>query len=592
MIPHEYIEELNRRTDIVELVGSYVQLKRKGRLYGGLCPFHSEKTPSFYVYPDTQSFYCFGCGAGGDAINFAKKINSIDYGEAVKMLAARAGMPEPQEDDKTGRMRSRILSMNKEAARFFHACLNSTVEEARQARAYWRRRGLDDKTIVRFGLGYAPNDGQALYQFLRDKGYNQQELDASGLFKRSQSGRIYCLFWKRVMTPIFDLRGNIIAFGGRVLDDSKPKYVNSPETLVYHKSETVFALQIAKKSASRRYVLCEGYMDVISMQQAGIDTAVCACGTALTPEQVRLISEYADEVILSYDSDEAGQKATLRSLELFRNSPVRVGVLQIPGAKDPDEYIKKYGAERFRALLDGVGNALDFRLKRLRDQYDLKQDSQRLEYVREAVDMLAERSNPTEQEVYAGRLAEETNISKNAIMTQLATAVKKAGSKRRREQNRARLQSGEMNQINVPYSAGGSQALGVASAEQRILAALLREPSYLKQVQSQLSPDKFVLPQQKELYQAMLTCQEQGIEISLSTLRPFVQSEETLNELSRLAAQYSDVNCTPDDLRLYLDRIAQGTPIASKAANMSNEDLERYLQSMREKKQGNLPADE
>ena len=592
MIPHEYIEELNRRTDIVELVGSYVQLKRKGRLYGGLCPFHSEKTPSFYVYPDTQSFYCFGCGAGGDAINFAKKINSIDYGEAVKMLAARAGMPEPQEDDKTGRMRSRILSMNKEAARFFHACLNSTVEEARQARAYWRRRGLDDKTIVRFGLGYAPNDGQALYQFLRDKGYNQQELDASGLFKRSQSGRIYCLFWKRVMTPIFDLRGNIIAFGGRVLDDSKPKYVNSPETLVYHKSETVFALQIAKKSASRRYVLCEGYMDVISMQQAGIDTAVCACGTALTPEQVRLISEYADEVILSYDSDEAGQKATLRSLELFRNSPVRVGVLQIPGAKDPDEYIKKYGAERFRTLLDGVGNALDFRLKRLRDQYDLKQDAQRLEYVREAVDMLAERSNPTEQEVYAGRLAEETNISKNAIMTQLATAVKKAGSKRRREQNRARLQSGEMNQINVPYSAGGSQALGVASAEQRILAALLREPSYLKQVQSQLSPDKFVLPQQKELYQAMLTCQEQGIEISLSTLRPFVQSEETLNELSRLAAQYSDVNCTPDDLRLYLDRIAQGTPIASKAANMSNEDLERYLQSMREKKQGNLPADE
>ena len=194
MIPHEYIEELTRRTDIVELVGSYVQLKRKGRLYGGLCPFHSEKSPSFYVYPDTQSFYCFGCGAGGDAITFAKKINSIDYPEAVKMLAARAGMPEPQEDDKTGRMRSRILSMNKEAARFFHACLNSTVEEARQARAYWRRRGLDDKTIVRFGLGYAPNDGQALYQFLRDKGYNQQELDASGLFKRSPSGRIYCLF--------------------------------------------------------------------------------------------------------------------------------------------------------------------------------------------------------------------------------------------------------------------------------------------------------------------------------------------------------------------------------------------------------------
>ena len=394
------------------------------------------------------------------------------------------------------------------------------------------------------------------------------------------------------MTPIFDLRGNIIAFGGRVLDDSKPKYVNSPETLVYHKSETVFALQIAKKSASRRFVLCEGYMDVISMQQAGIDTAVCACGTALTPEQVRLISEYAEEVILSYDSDEAGQKATLRSLELFRNSPVRVGVLQIPGAKDPDEYIKKYGAERFQALLDGVGNALDFRLKRLRDQYDLKQDAQRLEYVREAVDMLAERSNPTEQEVYAGRLAEETNISKTAIMTQLAAAVKKAGTKRRRDQNRARLQSGEMNQISVPYSAGGSQALGVASAEQRLLAALLREPSYIPQVRAQLSPDKFLLAQQKELYQAMLDCQQQGVEVSLSTLHGFVQSEEALNELSRLAAQYSDVNCTPEDIGFYLDRIARGTPMANKAAQMSNEDLERYLQSMREKKQGSAPAED
>ena len=591
MIPHEYIEELTRRTDIVELVGSYVQLKRKGRLYGGLCPFHSEKTPSFYVYPDTQSFYCFGCGAGGDAIAFARKINSIDYPEAVKLLAARAGMPEPQEDDKTGRMRSRILSMNKEAARFFHACLNSTVEEARQARAYWRRRGRDDRTIVRFGLGYAPNDGQALYQFLRDKGYNQQELDASGLFKRSASGRIYCLFWKRVMTPIFDLRGNIIAFGGRVLDDSKPKYVNSPETLVYHKSETVFALQIAKRSASRRFVLCEGYMDVISMQQAGIDTAVCACGTALTPDQVRLISEYADEVILSYDSDEAGQKATLRSLELFRNSPVKVGVLQIPGAKDPDEYIIKYGAERFKALLDGVGNALDFRLGRLRGQYDLSQDAQRLEYVKQAVELLAERSSPTEQEVYAGRLAEETNISKNAIMTQLETAVKKAGSKRRRERNWELLRSGEMNQINVPYSAGGSQALGIASAQQRLLAAILREPQYLDLTRGQLTADQFVLPQQKELYEAMLRCREQGVEISLSTLRAFV-SEEALHELSHLAAQYSDVNCTPDDIRLYLDRIARGMPVAGKAAQMSDDEINRYLQSMREKKQGSLPAEE
>ena len=591
MIPHEYIEELTRRTDIVELVGSYVQLKRKGRLYGGLCPFHSEKTPSFYVYPDTQSFYCFGCGAAGDAISFAQKINSISYPEAVKLLAGRAGMPEPQEDDKTGRMRSRILSINKEAARFFHACLNSSVEEARQARAYWRRRGLDDKTIVRCGLGYAPNSGFALYDYLRDKGYSQQELDACGLFKRNDRGNVYCLFWKRVMTPIFDLRGNIIAFGGRVMDDSKPKYVNSPETLVYHKSETVFALQIAKRSASRRYVLCEGYMDVISMQQAGIDTAVCACGTALTPQQVRLISEYADEVILSYDSDEAGQKATLRSLELFRNSPVKVGVLQIPGAKDPDEYIKKYGAERFKALLDGVGNALDFRLKRLRDQYDLSQDAQRLEYVKDAVEMLAERSNPTEQEVYAGRIAEETNISKAAIMAQLGTAAKKAGYKRRRAENMERLRSGEMNQINVPMNAGGSQALGIASAQQRLLAAMLREPSYIDMAQGKVSAEQFVLPVDKELFSALVQCRQRGMEISLSALRTCV-SEEAMNELARLAAQYSDVNCTPDDIRMYLDRIACGMPMANRAAGMTEEQLKDYIQSMREKKQGNAPVEE
>ncbi len=590
MIPHEYIEELTRRVDIVDLVGSYVQLKRKGRLYSGLCPFHSEKTPSFYVYPDTQSFYCFGCGAGGSAVSFMQKMDNISYTEAVKLLGERAGMPAPTEDDKTGRLRGRILSMNKEAARFFHACLNSTVEEARQARAYWRRRGLDDKTIVKFGLGYAPDDGQALYQYLRDKGYNQQELDASGLFKRSQSGRIYCLFWKRVITPIFDLRGNVIAFGGRVLDDSKPKYVNSPETLVYHKSDTVFALQLAKRSAARRYVLCEGYMDVITMQQAGIDTAVCACGTALTPDQVRLISQYAEEVILCYDSDEAGQKATLRSLELFRSSPVKVGVLQIPGAKDPDEYIKKYGPERFQALLDGVGSALDFRLENLRRKYDLKEDSQRLQYVKEAVEMLAQRSNPTEREVYAGRLAEQTDISKSAILAQLAQAGQQVGRRQRREQNRAILHSGEMDTIEVPYSAGGRQALGVASAQQRLLAAVLREPRYLPQVQAGLQPEQFLMPLHQQIYQAMLDTAARSEDLTLAVLHQTL-SEEALHELSRLAAQYSDVNCTPEDIRLYLDRIARGTPKASKAAEMSNDELTRYLQSMREQKQGQSTAE-
>lgn len=584
MIPHEYIEELVRRNDITDVIGSHVQLKRKGRLYSGLCPFHSEKTPSFYVYPDTQSFYCFGCGAAGDVIGFTKKINSIDYVEAVKLLAGRSGMPEPTEDDKTGRLRSRILSINKEAARFFFACLNSSTEEARQARAYWRRRGLSDKTIARFGLGYAPGDGRMLYDHLRDKGYTVQELDSCGLFKRRESGSVYCLFWRRVMTPIFDLRGNIIAFGGRVLDDSKPKYVNSPETLVYHKSETVFALQLAKKSASRRYVLCEGYMDVISMHQAGIDTAVCACGTALTPEQVRLISEYADEVILSYDSDEAGQKATNRSLELFRNSPVKVGVLQIPGAKDPDEYIKKYGSERFQALLNGVGNALEFRLGQIEKKYDLRQDADRIEFVREAAAILADRTNPTEREVYAGRIAEKTNISRQSILAQIEQESRRAGYRRQRERQKQLNESGEMNTIRVPYQAGGRNALAKASAEQHLVVAMLRDPSFIPLVKRELDPSHLVLPEIQELCRAMFRCWEEEIPVSVTSLTA-VADEKAVQTLVQLAAQNSEVNATEADVRMYLKRIAASAPQSPRAGSMSDDELRGFIEKLRQKQE-------
>ena len=545
MASHEYVEELIRRSDIVDIVGNYVQLKRKGRLYGGLCPFHNEKTPSFYVYPETQSFYCFGCGAGGDVITFIKKISSLSYGEAVKLLAERAGMPEPDEDDGTGRMRSRILSMNKEAARFFHACLNSSVDEAAQARAYWRRRGLDDRTIARFGLGYAPDNGQALYQHLRDKGYTQAEMDASGLFKRSPSGRIYCLFWRRVMTPIFDLRGNVIAFGGRVLDDSKPKYVNSPETLVYHKSETVFALQIAKRSASRRYVLCEGY----------------------------------------------GQKATLRSLELFRNSPVQVGVLNIPNAKDPDEYIKKFGAERFQQLLDSAGNAMDFRLARARAKYDLSQDSQRLGYIQEAVEILADGSTPTEKELYAGRLAEETNIAKTAILAQVDGVSRKLGARRRSARRNEILHSGEMDTLRVPYDKSGPGALGMASSQRRLVAAALRQPEYLKKIAPALRPESILNPELREGYQAMLQCYQEGHEVSLGALAQVI-GEKAMNELSGAAAEYSDVSCTPQDVEMYLERIARGEPLSARAADKSVEELTDYLAQMSRRKGGGQPEEE
>ena len=590
-IPHEYIEEVVRRNDIVDVVGSYVQLKRKGRLYGGLCPFHNEKTPSFYVYPDTQSFYCFGCGAGGDVITFMKQINNLDYVEAVKMLAGRAGMPEPEEDDKVGRMRSRILAINKDAARFFHSCLNGQDENARMARAYWRRRGLDDKTIVRFGLGYAPDDFWATYHHLKQKGYTDEELLESGLVKISEKGNIYNIFRNRVMTPIFDLRGNIIAFGGRVMDDSKPKYINSPETLVYKKSRVVFALQLAKKSVSKRFVLCEGYMDVISMQRAGIDTAVCACGTALTPEQVKLLSEYAEEVVLCYDSDEAGQKATERSLGLFQDSPLKVRVLQIPGAKDPDEYIKKFGADRFRALLDGTGNAMDFRMGQIRKKYDLKQDKDRLEYVRETLELLAERISPTEREVYAGRLAEETNISKTAILEQLAGVVRRNGYRSRQKREKELLHSGVADNIKVPYQAGGQRALGVAAAEQMLASALVREPSFIPPVMERLKLESIVMPDMKEAIGAMYACTRQGVEVTMAALGQRL-GDQTMATLSRLVAQYHDVTPTWQDVELYLERIARSTPQSVNAAKMDNTEIEQYLQTLRDRKGAAASDDE
>ena len=590
MIPHEYIEELTRRTDIVELVGSYVQLKRKGRLYGGLCPFHSEKTPSFYVYPDTQSFYCFGCQAAGDAISFVKKINNISSGEAIKMLASRAGMPEPQEDDKTGRLRSRVLSMNKEAARFFHACLNSTVEEARQARAYWRRRGLDDKTIVRFGLGYAPNDGQALYQYLRDKGYNQQELDASGLFKRSQSGRIYCLFWKRVMTPIFDLRGNIIAFGGRVMDDSKPKYVNSPETLVYHKSETVFAMQIAKRSASRRFVLCEGYMDVISMQQAGIDTAVCACGTALTPDQVKLISQYADEVILSYDSDEAGQKATERSLGIMANTPMKVSVLSYQGAKDPDEFIKKYGRERFEMLLNGTANPTEFQLKKAKAKYDLRSDDGRLSYIREAIDILTERGvSPTARDVYAGRLADETGVSKQAIVSQMQGAVRTAERRNYRKEQRDLSKEGIAADIRVPYTSGGESALGAASAARQLAAALLQKPEEVPYVRSRLDMEMVLDPEMKTVLNAIFRCVDEQLPLNLTTLQQMLD-DKAFGQIALAQAQNHGTPLQRQDIDMYLDRMQTAKPASEKVKQMDADQFANFFADIGKRKGAHQPT--
>ena len=584
MIPREYIDEVVRRSDITEVVSSYVQLRHRGRTHTGLCPFHSEKTPSFVVYPETQSFYCFGCGAGGDVITFVRKINNLDYVEAVKMLAGRAGMPMPEEDDKAGRLRSRVLAINKEAARFFYEQLNAENDDARTAWAYWRGRGLSDSTIRRFGLGYSPNDFGALRRHLRARGYTEEEMLASGLQKRSEKGNVYDVFRGRVMTPIFDLRGNVIAFGGRVLGDEKPKYINSPETLVYKKSKAMFALNIAKKSASRRYILCEGYMDVISLHQAGFDTAVAACGTALTQDQVRLLGEYADEVVLCYDSDEAGQKATARSLGLFAESPVKVSVLNIPGAKDPDEFIKKYGRERFEALLNGTSNAIEYKLAKVREKYDLARPADRVEYIKDAIRLLAGRLTPTEREVYAGRLAEETDVAKANVMAQLEAAVRANQRRAQRQREKELLNTGAGADIKLPYNVpGGEKALGVASAEQQLVAALIRDPSLIPMAESRVKPEQFLMEDMAAAYAAVLEAKRQGHLPDLATLASALP-EETVSRLSLLLARNYDVGLGRRDVEMYLDRLEQSVPQSSKAGGMTGEELEEYMERLRRKK--------
>lgn len=585
MIPQEYIQEVVRRNDIEEVVGQYVQLRRRGRTLSGLCPFHNEKTPSFVVYPDTQSFYCFGCGAAGDVINFVRKYNNLGYVESVKQLAARVGMPLPEEEDHEARARQRLLEINRCAARYFYEQLNAKTPEAAQARRYWReKRGLSDAAIRRFGLGYAPEDFGGLLHYLRRRGFSEAELEHSGLVKRSAKGNLYDIFRHRVMVPIIDVRGSIIAFGGRVLDDSKPKYINSPETMVYHKSRTLFALNIAKKSTAKRYILCEGYMDVISMHEAGFDTAVCACGTALTAEQVKLLSEYADEVVLSYDSDEAGQKATERSLALFANSPVKVSVLSYQGAKDPDEFIKKYGRERFEMLLNGTANPTEFQMKKAKAKYDLRSDDGRLSYIREAIDILAGHSvTPTARDVYAGRLAEETGVSKQAILSQLQGALRAADRRSHRKEQKAMAGQGIAADIRVPYSQGGDTALGAASASRQLVAALLQDPDQLPYVRERLNTEGVLLPEMQQALQAIFRCGEEGLPVNLTSLQQMLD-EKAFQQVALAQAQNHGQKLARQDIDMYLERINNAKPISQRVAGTSDDQFLDFFANVKKEK--------
>ena len=542
-ISDEFLNELRARTDIESVISPYVNLKRAGRNVKGLCPFHNEKTPSFTVYPDSQSFYCFGCGAGGDAITFVRRIENLDYIEAVKALAERAGlqMPEDGYDDSLAKHRQRILAANREAARFFHSYMMS--EQGRTGLEYFLGRGLTMQTIKHFGLGYAPDSWDALLKYMRSKGFTNQELNDANLVREStkyEKKRYYDNFRNRAMVPIIDLRGNVIAFGGRVLDDSKPKYINTSDTLVYKKSNGVFALNFAKNGNPDKLIVCEGYMDVIALHQAGFTNSIACLGTALTYEQARLVSRYANEVILSYDSDEAGQKATRRAIEIFGSTGVKLRVLKLTGGKDPDEIIKKYGKEKFQGLIDGAANDVEYGILRERDKYDLDSIDGRTKFLTAVADILAN-SNPIVQDAYAAKLSEEMRISKDAILQEVQRSYRRKAKaeEKKRFSDIVRETTAPKDDIN-PEKAKNIRA---ARAEETLIATIMMNPDFYPKIKDKVSDDMFVTDFNRRVYNAVSGRLQEGRSIELSMFAAEFTPEE-MGRLAQLNTMGDKISCT------------------------------------------------
>ncbi|MEG1895906.1 MAG: DNA primase, partial [Oscillospiraceae bacterium] len=536
-IPKEYIQELVQRNDVIDVVSAHVQLKRNGRIYKGLCPFHSERTPSFTVYPETQSYYCFGCGAGGDVITFIKDIDGLTYIEAIKQLAQQSGMSLPDEDDGAARRKGRVLEMNKLAARFYHQNLNS--ENGKSARQYLRQRQLSDKTIVAFGVGYASDSWQSLTDFLKGKGYSEDELVQAYLAARSSKGNLYDVFRNRVIFPIIDLRGNVIAFGGRQLGEGGPKYLNSGDTPVFKKSNGLFALNIAKKSGRDKFILAEGYMDVISLHQAGFNNAIATLGTALTGQQAKLIADYTQTVVIAYDSDEAGQKATKRAIEIFSKENVTVQVLQMEGAKDPDEFIKKFGEQRFEMLLEGASSALDYELLKLRKQYDIKDTQGRVDYLTKACGVLSKLPSPILQDIYCSKLCAETGADKASIKLQLEQTQNKYIKGQGYQKDKALLKEGIGANIKIDYRQQGN-SLPKIFAQQQIMAALLRDNGLFEKVNSQLTEKDFTDGNMRAAFEVYKKLKSENEDVSYALLCHYLE-DGARKDLAKINATNADI---------------------------------------------------
>ncbi|MBQ4612055.1 MAG: DNA primase [Clostridia bacterium] len=581
-LPESFLQELIAKNDIESVVSGYVSLKRRGRNLVGLCPFHGEKTASFNLYPETASFYCFGCQAGGDVITFIKRIENLDYMDAVRFLADRSGMKLPEytkENDASSRLRLRILEANREAARLFHQALYSP--EGKVALDYFHSRGYTDATIKHFGLGFAPPGWDFLIKGLGDKGFRREELIAAFLAKKSQHGGAYDIFRNRVIIPIIDIRGNVVGFGGRVLDDTKPKYINTENTLAYVKSRNLFALNFAK-NAGRELNLCEGYMDVIAMHQAGFTNTVAALGTAFPDEQIQLIARYADRINLIFDADGAGQKATRVAIEKLRKTGLDVRVVTIPDGKDPDEYIKKNGAEAFKLLLERSANAIEYRLLEIGKSNDIHTPNGKVGYMKEATQLLARITSPVERDVYAGRLSDLLGISKDAILQEIQNVRRRQQRTAERQQLTAvlRQESKQLRKVN-PQADAFTRA---ANAEESLLGTLILHPDYIKRARAVLPAEMLVTDFNRELYERLLERESQGLLVELAFLAADYD-EAAMAYISRMVKDAAER--VAEDIEAYAAVIREEHALKDMAdpANASDESIQKMLETLRARKQ-------
>ncbi|MEG2813017.1 MAG: DNA primase [Oscillospiraceae bacterium] len=581
LIPQSFISELISRCEIEDIISSYISIKHSGRTSKALCPFHSEKTPSFTIYNDTQSFYCFGCGVGGDVINFIMRAENLDYVEAIKFLATRVGMTVPDGvEDKQSELRSSILKINRMTAQFFHTCLKQPF--AKPAYEYLQNRQLSDKIIVGYGLGFAPDSWDSLVNFLSKKGFSKKEMLAAKVVSENKNGGVYDIFRNRIIFPIIDLRGNVIAFGGRVLDDSKPKYLNSPDTLVFKKSRNLFSLNFAKNHIKDKLILAEGYMDVISIYSAGFKNVVATLGTSLTEEQARIMSKYTSNVVIAYDSDEAGQAATHRAINLLGDASITATILKMDGAKDPDEYIKKYGAKRFEILINGASDFIVHELDNLKQKCNINTIEGKIEYGKKAIFILADIKNNMQMETYAAQVARDCDNSKDTVITQIQQ-IKKARYKKN-EKKEWRTIEQDLSAPNDRINPQKRDNKREAKAEEQIISFLFRHCENIKLASQLISPQQFVTDFNRRVYQAILNEQENDYVLTISTIAHNFSHEE-IGAISAILAN-NDLANNLDSFKLCVNvLIDYGKKLKSAdIVNVDVSELENYRKMLKEKK--------